>query len=143
MGNFNAFMKANKKEKSNAKYAPTTSMVDEKGNPLEWEFRHLPSKENEELRDECMIDIPVTGKPNLYRQKFMTKDYLVGLIVRCTVVPNLQDEELQDSYGVIKPEDLVYAMIDDPGEYSDLCAWLQKFNGFTETLDEKVEEAKN
>lgn len=34
-------------------------------------------------------------------------------------------------------------MIDNPGEYNDFAAFIQKFNGFTETMDEKVEEAKN
>ena len=35
------------------------------------------------------------------------------------------------------------ALVDDSGEYSDLCAWMQKFQGFSKTLDDKVEEAKN
>ena len=55
----------------------------------------------------------------------------------------LYDKELQDSYGVMTPEDLAFAMVDDPGEYNDFCEWLQKFQGFTKTLDEKVDEAKN
>ncbi len=39
--------------------------TDENGKPLEWEFRHITSKENEKLRDKCMIDVQVTGKPNV------------------------------------------------------------------------------
>jgi hypothetical protein len=65
------------------------------------------------------------------------------MIVDSTVVPNLYDAELQNSYGVKTPEDLVYAIVDNPGEYAELTAWIQKFNGFDETLDEKVDEAKN
>lgn len=42
-----------------------------------------------------------------------------------------------------KPEDLVYEMVDDPGEYQDLCTWVQNFQGFSDSLDEKVDEAKN
>lgn len=41
------------------------------------------------------------------------------------------------------PNDLVYAMVDDAGEMQDFQLWMQKFQGFTKTLDEKVEEAKN
>jgi hypothetical protein len=67
----------------------------------------------------------------------------VKLIVASTVSPELYDAELQDSYDVTTPEDLVYAMVDDAGEYQDLCVWLQKFQGFTKSLEEKVDEAKN
>ncbi len=41
------------------------------------------------------------------------------------------------------PEDLVYAMVDDAGEMQDFQLWMQKFQGFTKSLDEKVDEAKN
>lgn len=143
MSKFSAFMKQNKQEKKNEEYAPTRSMIGSDGTPLRWEFRHMSSKENEDLRDSCTIDVPVTGKPNLYRQRFLTKKYIIGMIVNCTVVPNLFDAELQNSYGVTTPEDLIYAMVDDPGEFTDLYTWLQRFNGFDESLDEKVETAKN
>ena len=67
MSNFSQFMKANKKEKKNGFYAPTASLPDETtGNPVEWEFRHLTSRENDTLRDACTIEVQVTGKPNLY-----------------------------------------------------------------------------
>lgn len=65
------------------------------------------------------------------------------MICSATVFPDLLDAGLQDSYGVKKPEDLLYAMVDDPGEYADLCAWMQQFQGFNQTLEDKVEEAKN
>ena len=143
MSNISQFLKQNKKKRENSFYAPTTSMTDEHGKPLEWEFKPLTSKENELIRDNDTMDIQVTGKPNLFRQKLNTAKYLVDMIVASTVTPNLYDKNLQDSYGVKKPEDLVYEMIDDPGEYADLCSWVQKYQGFTKSLDDKVEEAKN
>ena len=57
--------------------------------------------------------------------------------------PDLYDRELQDSYGVATPEDLLLAMVDDPGEYNDLAAFVQKFQGFNISFDDKVDEAKN
>ena len=65
------------------------------------------------------------------------------MIVASTVYPDLYDAELQDSYNVKTPEDLIYAMVDDAGEYQEFGIWLQKFQGFTKGLEEKVEEAKN
>lgn len=143
MSKFTKFMKANKIAKENEKYAPTTSLQDENGNPLEWEFRHITSKENEALRDACTIDVQVTGKPNLFRPKLNTTQYAAKIIAASTVFPDLYDKELQDSYGVMTPEELVYAMVDDAGEYQELTIWIQKFQGFTKGLDDKVDEAKN
>lgn len=143
MSNLSRFMKSNKKTRENGKYAPTRSLTDENGKSLEWEFRPLSSKETERIRDDCTIDIPVTGKPNMYRQRLNTSQYLVNVVAACTVTPNLYDKGLQDSYGVRKPEELIYAMVDEPGEYQELCTWVQKYQGLTKSLDEKVEEAKN
>ena len=53
------------------------------------------------------------------------------------------DKDLQDSYGVMTPEDLLKEMVDDPGEYNAFAAVVQNFNGFNTTLEDKVEEAKN
>lgn len=142
MSNFKAFMKGNKKKKKNANYAATVSLVDENGKPLEWEFRHITSKENEDLREECTTEVPVTGKYGTYRNKFDASTYVTKLIAASTVVPDLNDTELQNSYGVMCAEDLLMEMIDDPGEYSDLAVYVQKMQGF-KTLQEDVEEAKN
>ena len=143
MSKFSRFMKANKIAKPNEKYAPTTTLQDENGKPLKWEFKQITSKENEELRDANTIEVQVTCKPNLFRPKLITSKYLMAMIVKSTVFPDLYDKELQDSYGVMTPEDLVYAMVDDAGEMQDFQLWMQKFQGFTKSLDEKVDEAKN
>lgn len=143
MSKFSRFMKANKIAKPNEKYAPTTTLQDENGKPLEWEFKQITSKKNEALRDSCTIEVPVKGKPNLYRPKVKTAEYLAKMIVASTVYPDLYDKELQDSYGVMTPEELLYAMVDNAGEYQDFTVWMQKFQGFTKNLDDKVDEAKN
>ena len=65
------------------------------------------------------------------------------LIVASTVYPDLYDKELQDSYGVMTPEELLYALVDNPGEYQDLNVWVQQYQGFAKSLDDKVDEAKN
>jgi len=143
MSKFAKFMKVNKIVKENEMRAVTKSLCDENGNPLEWEFKHLTSKENEILRDSCTKEVPVTGKPNMYRQKIDSAAYVKKMIVASVVSPDLYDKELQDSYGVMKPEDLLLELVDDPGEYNDLAAYVQQLQGFTTSFDEKVDEAKN
>ena len=143
MSNFSRFMKANKIKKENTTFPATKSLLDEEGKPLEWTIKPLTTSENENIRESCMIDVPVTGKPNMFRPKLNTSKYIAKMVAASIVEPNLYDKELQDSYGVMTPEDLLKEMVDDPGEYNDLIAFVQEFNGFNTTLEDKVEEAKN
>lgn len=142
MSNFKLFMKGNKKKKENKKYAPTVSLVDENGKPLEWEFKHITSKQNEEIRDECTTEVQITGKFGMYRNKVDSALYVKKLITASVVYPELDNKELQESYGVMGAEDLLMEMVDDPGEYADLAEFVQKMHGF-KTLQEDVNEAKN
>jgi hypothetical protein len=143
MSNFTKFMKSNKIVKENTTYPATKSLVDEEGNPLLWTIKPLTTKDNDRIRDDCMIEVPVKGNKNLYRPKLDTSKYLAKMICACVVEPNLYDKELQDSYGVMTPEELVKEMIDDPGEYQDFATFIQDYNGFNTTLEDKIEEAKN
>jgi hypothetical protein len=143
MSKFAKFMKQNKVVKENTTFPATKSLKGEDGKPLEWVIKPLSTRENEILREECTVDVPVTGKPNMLRPKLQTSKYIAKVVCACIVEPNLYDAELQDSYGVKTPEDLLKEMVDDPGEYNDLVAFVQKNNGFDTSLEDKVEEAKN
>ena len=59
----------------------------------------------------------------------------------CTVFPNLNDKELQDSYKVmaLKPSETMLT----PGEYADYLTKVQEVCGFETTLQDEVDEAKN
>lgn len=143
MSKFSRFMKENKVARENTTYPATKSLVDENGKPLLWTIKPMTTKENEAIRDECMIDVPVPGKPNMYRPKLATSKYIAKTICACVVEPNLYDKDLQDSYGVMTPEELLMVMVDDPGEYQAFATFVQNFNGFDVTLEDKVDEAKN
>lgn len=143
MGDLVRFLKQNKAKRENVFFAPTKSLTDEKGNPLKWEIRPLTTQENDDIRESCMYDEQVKGKPGQVRQKLDSSKYVAKLICASVVEPNLNSKELQDSYGVMKPEDLVREMVDLPGEYAKFSEFIQKLNGFDETLDDLVEEAKN
>ena len=125
MSNLSLFLKKNKKVKENVKFPATKSLCDEKGNPLEWEIKPLTTRESDDIREACTIEIPVK------------------MLASSIVFPDLYNAELQDSYGVSTPEDLVREMIDDPGEYNKFLAYVQEFNGFDSNMEDKVEEAKN
>lgn len=143
MSNLSLFLKKNKIVKENVKFPATKSLCDEKGNPLEWEIKALTTRESDDIRESCTREIPVTGKPNMFRQKIDSSKFGAKMLAASIVFPDLYNAELQDSYGVSTPEDLVREMIDDPGEYNNFLAFVQDFNGFGTSMEERVEEAKN
>jgi hypothetical protein len=143
MSDLSRFLKKNKKLKENVQYAVTKSLTDEKGQPLLWEIRPLTSKETNKLTDECTFQEQVPGKQNVFRNKINSTKLLQKMMVASVVFPNLNDKDLQDSYGVMTPEELITEMVDDPGEYNNFGKYLNELNGFNEGINEKVEEAKN
>lgn len=143
MSGLSAFLKANKKVKETLKYAPSTAFVDENGVPIEFEFKPLTSKANDELRDMCMKSVPVPGKRGQYKEVFDRSKYMALVIAETCTYPNLNSAELQDSYGVKTPDALIKEMIDSPGEYAELFTVIAEYNGFTETASDQVEEVKN
>lgn len=143
MGSLNAFLKKNKKEKQTTRYPATKSLCDENGNPLMWTVRAISTKESEAIREACTTEVPVTGKPGMYRQKVNTHKLLAKYICAAVVEPDLNNKELQDSYGVLNAEDLIVEMIDDPGEFGEFATFVQQYSGLDETMQEKVDEAKN
>ena len=142
MSNFAKFMKANKIQKQNVMHPVTKSLTDENGEPLLWEIRPLTTKENEAIREACTVEVPVKGKPNMFRPKVDMNKYQTKLICAAIVSPDLHNADLQNSYGVMTPEDLIKEMVDDPAEYTDLMVFVQNISGF-KTLQEQVDEAKN
>ena len=142
MSNFSKFMKANKIQKQNVMHPVTKSLVDENGEPLLWEIKPLTTKENERIRESCTIEVPVKGKPNVFRPKVDMEKYQTKMVCAAIVSPNLNDAELQNSYGVMSAEELIKEMVDNPAEYTDLTVFIQTLSGF-KTLQEDVDEAKN
>lgn len=144
MSEYSLFMKANKKVSENKKYAPTASLCDKDGKPLEWEFKHLTSARVNDLRDQCTFRVPVKGgRKGAYTSELDASMFTSKLIVESTVFPDLYNAELQNSYGVKNPEDLLLAMVDNPGEYADLTDFVSDLHGFKNPFDDLQKEAKN
>lgn len=139
------FFKKNKPTKENVFYPATKSLTDKNGEPLMWEIKPLTTRENELIQEACTKEIPVPGKTRQYRTKVDQNQYVCQLLVKSIVFPELLNAELQDSYGVKKPEDLLKEMVDNIGEYTDFIAFVNELNGFSDELDleEGIETAKN
>jgi len=136
-----AFLAQNAQKIENKKIAVSPRFTDENGKPAEWEITCITAAENVALRKSCMHMIQVPGKKGQFTQDFDANAYLAKVAVRCTVFPNLNDAELQKSYGVMGAEQLITTML-TPAEFEDYSTKVLQANGFQST-DEMIEEAKN
>ena len=135
------FMRPNVEQVANARYAPSPRFKGEDGQPLEWEIRCIPADEYARIRSACIRQEPVPGKKNQFAQRLDTYAFQARVCASCTVYPDLTNAELQNSWGVVKPEELVGAMLIG-GEFDDYVTEVFRINGF-KTDSELVDEAKN
>lgn len=137
-----AFLAQNADKVENVKYVASERFKDKDGKAVPWEIKCITGEEDEALRKSCVKRVPVPGKKNQFTSETDFNQYLGKLGVACTVYPNLNAKELQDSYGVMGAEALLKRML-TPGEYTDYLNKVQVVCGFEQGFAEEKEEAKN
>ena len=142
MSDFSIFMAGNVTADENVKYVATKRIKDKDGKAAEWELKAVGSDVDEAIRKECTKKVPIVGKRGQYTQETDTDKYIGKLCVASTVYPNLNNAELQDSYGVKTADDLLKKML-LPGEYTEYKTKVMEVNGYDMSMEDKVEEAKN
>lgn len=140
MSDFSAFMKPNMIPAANLKFVASKRFVDSKGNPMEWELTPLSADMDELLRKESTK--MNRGKRGQVTPEIDTDKYLGKMCAASTVYPNLNDAELQDSYGVKDGVSLLKAML-TAGEYTEYKNKVAEVNGYDMSMEELVDEAKN
>ncbi len=140
MSEFERFLKTNKRERENIFYTPTASFTDDKGEPVKWELRYLTTAKCEAIKRDCIRQ--VEDKNGILRERLDTACYMDKLLTASVVSPDLSSATLQDSYGVYTAEELLKAMLDNPGEYAAFADFVYGMLGFT-PFKEKVAQAKN
>lgn len=142
MSNLKAFLSQNAVKEENVKLVASKRFLDEEGKPMEWEIKAITSEEDEQIRRLCTRKVQVVGKRGQFTQETDFNAYVGKLAAACTVFPNLKDVELQDSYHVMGDDLLLKTML-KAGEYADYLGKVQEVNGFEQTLEDLVDEAKN
>ena len=143
MSDIKAFLKQNKEVKENVKVVVSDGFKDEKGKPIPFEIKALTAMEDEAIRNACMKKVQVIGKKNQYTSELDSNRYVRLLCTNSVVFPNLKDAELQDSYGVSTPDDLLVAML-TAGEFNILAEKVSELSMNKSVItDEDIEEAKN
>lgn len=110
--NLTAFLAQNAKKIDNVTFIASDRFVDpDTGEAMPWEICCITAAENAGLRKACMRTVPVPGRKGQFTQDFDANAYLAKVAVRCTVFPNLNDAELQQSYGIMGAEQLITTML--------------------------------
>ena len=139
--NFAVFMAGSAKDDEIVKYIASKRFTDN-GKPVEWQIKAIDSDKDELIRKECTKRVPISGKRGQYNQETDTDKYIGKICVACTVYPDLNNAELQDSYGVKTADALLKKML-KPGEYTEYKAKVMEVNGYDMSMEELVDEAKN
>ncbi len=138
--NTKMFLAGNKiKDNKEVRYAPTRSFLNEDGKPIEWVLKPLTTELIEEINASCMKNERVIGKKGMFKKVLDDNLFVARLITNSVVMPDLQDKELQDSYNVMKPEDLLKKLVDNSGEYSRLGRFVLELNGYDDSEDVELE----
>lgn len=141
MKTLSAFMKPSVEQVPNVQYAASPRFKGEDGKPMLWEIQCIDADEYSRIRSGCIKSIPVPGKKNQLTQHLDTYTFQAKVCARCTVFPDLNNAELQDSWGVTTPHELLGKMLTS-GEFDDYVTEVFQTNGF-QTAEELVDEAKN
>lgn len=141
MADFSVFMAGNAVKNDTVKFV-ASKRYKAKGKPVEWEIKAIDSDLEEALRKESTKRVPIAGKRGQYNMETDSDKFMGKLCVACTVYPDLNNTELQDSYGVKSGEALLKKML-LPGEYTEYKAKVMEVNGYDLSMEELVDEAKN
>lgn len=77
-----------------------------------------------------------------YKEKYDAEGFNSELLTSTIIYPELDDIELQNSWGVNDADQLLKVML-KPGEYADLANAVSEAQGFKVGMDDKVKEVKN
>ncbi|MDQ0269936.1 phage tail assembly chaperone [Cytobacillus purgationiresistens] len=133
MSKFKAFMKGNVKK------AETVSLKLDRFDELIL-LQPLSSGDADAINDGCFKNKP--GKKGKQERVFDVVKYNRGVCAASIVYPDLNDAELQESYGVRGAEEL-YSSLFLFGEAAEILEKVTEISGLSASIEDDIEEAKN
>lgn len=139
--NMRAFYRDSVEENKSVFFPASKRIKDEEGNPVMWELRVLGYDEIKAITKRNTKNVPnkVTGAAE---KRTNTEEAAMEMTLKSIVFPDLNDADLQDSWGVVGAEALLKAML-TPGEIVDLENAVQSAAGYSTEMDEKITTVKN
>ena len=134
------FLKQNTIPVENQEVEVSKRFKDDAGNTVKFEIKSISNEMDDALRKQNTRQVKKAKGvivPELDQQK-----YFVDLVLKSLVYPDLDDKELQDSWGVMDSRELINAML-LAGEYTALLQEVQKINGWDLNVEDIKDEVKN
>lgn len=134
------FLKQNTIPVENQEVEVSKRFKDDAGNTVKFEIKSISNEMDDALRKQNTRQVKKAKGvivPELDQQK-----YFVDLVLKSLVYPDLDDKELQDSWGVMDSKELINVML-LPGEYAALLQEVQKINGWDLNVEDIKDEVKN
>lgn len=133
MGKFKSFLKGNVKETENE------SLKLERFEEA-IVLRAVPSDEADLINDRCFKN--KVGMKGKQERVFDLVKYNREICIASIVHPDLNDKELQESYGVLG-SDKLYGKMFYLGEANQILEKVTELSGIGKSIEEDIEEAKN
>ena len=135
-----SFFRENAIKTEEVKFVVSKRFLDKKKEPIEWTIKPISSQRDEELMKQATNR--AKNKAGQIQTELDTNKYIGLLAVACTVYPNLNDANLQNSYNVMGADELLKNML-LPGEYANYLSKIQEICGFDQNVNDMVQQAKN
>jgi hypothetical protein len=140
MSDLSLFFAGNAATPETEDFVVSDRFKDKEGKPVPWQIKPISEEENGAIRTSATRK--VKAKNGMQVPETNTGEYLAKLAAACVVFPNLNDAELQKSYGVRGADAVVRKMLLS-GEYASLIGKIQEINGFDKDVNELADEVKN
>lgn len=110
-------------------------------NPLFWELKVLSYDDIKATIEKQTRTVPnkLTGKGE---KETNMNQAMIDMVLQAVVFPNLNDAELQDSWGVVGAEALLKELL-TAGEIADLIEAVNAAAGYKSELADKIKTVKN
>lgn len=139
----NPFLKQNKKKQEDIKIVVSDNFVDDKGNPVPFVMRIISAEEADRLSETCMEPVIDPNTRRKVGSEINQKRLQQELLVNSIVYPDLNDQEMLDSWEAKTPAQLLDKML-NMDEKSILVREFDKHFTSSEQISNEAEiETKN
>ncbi|OES45807.1 phage tail assembly chaperone [Domibacillus iocasae] len=115
--------------------------VDAEGKVIPFVMKPITTERIEEIEADCYT--PVYEGSKKVGEEFDRPRWIARMGIESTVYPNFRDKDLLKSFGAQDPVEVLKKMLSVGGEYAEFMKAAQRINGYMDTFEDLVSEAKN
>jgi hypothetical protein len=114
---------------------------DKEGKVIPFIMKPCSTEKIDEIEKTCMV--PVKDKGKKVGERLDTARFYARMAIASTVYPDFKAKEMRESYKSPDAVEVAKRVLSIGGEFSHWVNESLRINGFDESFDELVEEAKN